>query len=79
MILNIDEKFSFFLSANLLPMVATVLDFQNSFQSHLYSLLLLHLLFLLCPINLKNDSHASHFCLCFLYGHFNHQVPMMKT
>lgn len=55
-----------------------MLDFQNSFQSHLWALLLLHLLFLVCAINLKNDRQASHFCSCLVSGQFHHQVLRMK-
>lgn len=59
-------------------MVTSMQDFQSSFQSHLWALLLLHLLFLLCAVNLKNDRQASHFCFCLVSGQFHHQVLRMK-
>lgn len=72
------EKFSFSLSTDLLNTVTTMLDFQNSFQCHVWALLLLHLLSLLCAINLKNDRQASHFCFCLVSGQFHQQALRMK-
>lgn len=77
-VFHLEEKFSFSLSTDLLHMVITTLNFKNSFQSHLWALLLLHLLFLLCAINLKNDRQASHFCFCLVSGQFHHQVLGLK-
>lgn len=75
---HLEEKLSFSLSTDLLHMVTSMQDFQSSFPSHLWALLLLHLLFLLCAINLKNDRQASHFCSCLVSGQFHHQVLRMK-
>lgn len=78
MISNLKDTEYIFLSTALLHVVATVLDFQNSFQSYLFSLLMLHFVFLSCPINLRNDSPASHFCLCSAYSQFHHRVHKTK-
>lgn len=75
--LNLEGKNTYLLSTDLLHMVVTLLDFQSSLQV-LLPLLMLHFIFLLCPINLRNDSHASQVCLCLVSGQFHHPALKIK-